>query len=50
MSDGLFWTIVVVGLVVAGEPARAALREWHARRRTIKHGRTLTAKYGIPWR
>ena len=50
MSDGIIWTIFVVGLIVAGEIGRVALREWHARRRAIKHGRTLTAKYGIPWR
>ncbi|MBV8654174.1 MAG: hypothetical protein JO255_22130 [Alphaproteobacteria bacterium] len=50
MSDRIVWTVVIVGLVVAGELGRTGLREWHARRKTIKRGRTLTAKYGIPWR
>jgi hypothetical protein len=50
MSDGIIWTISVIGIAVAGEIGRAAFREWHARRRTIREGRTLTAKYGIPWR
>lgn len=46
------WTMIIVGLAaaVAGEIGRAELREWNARRRAVKHGRTLTAKYGIPWR
>ncbi len=44
------WALVIVGLLVAAEFARAELREWYARRRAVKRGRTLTAKYGIPWR
>jgi hypothetical protein len=50
MSEGWFWAVVIVGVVVAGEFARAELREWSARRRTVRQGRTLTTKYGIPWR
>lgn len=50
MSDRIVWSVIVVGLVVAGELGWAGLREWNARRKTIKQGRTLTAKYGIPWR
>jgi hypothetical protein len=50
LSDDIVWTVVIVGLVVAGELGRTGLREWHTRRKAIKQGRTLTAKYGIPWR
>jgi hypothetical protein len=50
LSDRIVWTVVIVGLVVAGELGRTGLREWNSRRKNIKQGRTLTAKYGIPWR
>ena len=30
--------------------AARELREWAARRQAVKRGRTLTAKYGMPWR
>ena len=48
--DRMAWTLVVVALLIAAESAGLALKEWNARRRAIKRGRTLTAKYGIPWR
>jgi hypothetical protein len=50
MSEAVFWAVVIVALVAGCEVLRAELREWSARRRTIREGRTLTAKYGIPWR
>ncbi|HZS81581.1 MAG TPA: hypothetical protein VFA50_01825 [Stellaceae bacterium] len=50
MTGGILWAVVIVGAFVAEETGRAALREWAARRKAIKRGRTLTAKYGIPWR
>jgi hypothetical protein len=50
LSDRIVWSVIIVGLVVAGEIGRTGLREWNARRKAIKQGRTLTAKYGIPWR
>jgi hypothetical protein len=50
MSQAIIWAVVIVGLGVGCEILRAELREWSARRRTIREGRTLTAKYGIPWR
>lgn len=46
----MVWTLVFVALLIVGEFARLTLKEWNARRRAIKRGRTLTAKYGIPWR
>jgi hypothetical protein len=46
----MIWGLVVVVALVASEFVRANLREWNARRRAVKRGRTLTAKYGIPWR
>jgi hypothetical protein len=44
------WVLVVVAVLIVAEFARAELREWAARRRAVKRGRTLTAKYGMPWR
>ena len=46
----MIWGLVVVVVLVASEFVWANLREWNARRRAVKRGRTLTAKYGIPWR
>jgi hypothetical protein len=46
----MIWTLVVVALLIVAEFAHLELKEWNARRRAIKRGRTLTAKYGIPWR
>lgn len=46
----MVWVLVIIGLLIAAEFGRGELREWNARRRAIKRGRTLTAKYGIPWR
>jgi hypothetical protein len=46
----MVWGLVAVVLLVAVEFAWATLREWNARRLAVKRGRTLTAKYGIPWR
>jgi hypothetical protein len=50
MSETIVWTLATVGLVVAGEIGWTELRGWTARRKAIRRGRTLTAKYGIPWR
>jgi hypothetical protein len=50
MSEAIIWAIVIIAFAAGCEAARAGLREWNARRRTIRRGRTLTAKYGIPWR
>jgi hypothetical protein len=50
MSDGVVWTFTILGLLVAAEKGRTGLREWRSRRQAIRRGRTLTAKYGIPWR
>jgi len=50
MSEAIIWAIVIIAFAAGCETARAGLREWNARRRTIRRGRTLTAKYGIPWR
>ena len=44
------WGLTAVVSLIVVELAWGALRDWNARRRAIKHGRTLTAKYGIPWR
>jgi hypothetical protein len=44
------WFLVIVAVLLVAEFARTELREWAARRRAVKRGRTLTAKYGIPWR
>jgi hypothetical protein len=46
----MIWGLALVAVLIAAEFARGELREWQARRRAIKRGRTLTAKYGIPWR
>jgi hypothetical protein len=42
--------LIVAGSLVGAEIGWAELREWVGRRRSVKGGRTLTAKYGIPWR
>lgn len=44
------WTLLIVALLIAGEAGWAAFRERRARRRAVERGRTLTAKYGLPWR
>lgn len=44
------WILVIVAVLIVAQFAWSELREWVARRRAIKRGRTLTAKYGIPWR
>ena len=46
----MIWTLAIVALLIVAEFAHLELKEWSARRRAIKRGRTLTAKYGIPWR
>jgi hypothetical protein len=46
----LFWSIAVVGIVLVGEAAWVELREYVARREAARRGRTLTARYGLPWR
>ncbi|HEX3498197.1 MAG TPA: hypothetical protein VHT04_02620, partial [Stellaceae bacterium] len=46
----MIWGLTAVVSLVAVEFAWGMLREWTGRRRTVKRGRTLTAKYGIPWR
>jgi hypothetical protein len=46
----MIWGLIAVILLIAIEFIWATLREWSARRRAVKRGRTLTAKYGIPWR
>jgi hypothetical protein len=50
MSDAIVWTLATVGFVVAGEIGWTGLRGWAVRRKAIRRGRTLTAKYAIPWR
>jgi hypothetical protein len=49
-ARSMIWGLIAVILLVAVEFIWATLREWSARRRAVKRGRTLTAKYGIPWR
>ena len=49
-GPAMIWGLIAVIVLVAVEFAWGTLREWNARRRAIKRGRTLTAKYGIPWR
>jgi hypothetical protein len=46
----MVWGLVAVVTLVVVEFVWGNLREWNARRRAVKRGRTLTAKYGIPWR
>ena len=46
----MLWGLLAVIVLIAVEFAWASLREWNAHRRAVKRGRTLTAKYGIPWR
>jgi hypothetical protein len=50
MSGSILWAFGIAGLFIVMEIARAELREWNARRKAAKRGRTLTVKYGIPWR
>jgi len=44
------WFLVIVAVLIVAQFAWSELREWLARRQAVKRGRTLTAKYGIPWR
>jgi hypothetical protein len=44
------WILLIVAVLIVAQFAWAELREWAARRRAVRRGRTLTAKYGIPWR
>jgi hypothetical protein len=44
------WILVTVAVLIVAQFAWTELREWAARRRAVRRGRTLTAKYGIPWR
>jgi hypothetical protein len=44
------WFLVIVAVLIVAQFAWSELREWSARRQAVKRGRTLTAKYGIPWR
>jgi hypothetical protein len=50
MSGNIFWAFVIAGVFIVAEIARTELREWTLRRKAVQRGRTLTAKYGIPWR
>jgi hypothetical protein len=45
----LGWTIVVVAViaVASADYGWASYREWRLRRRALKHGRTLTAKFAL---
>jgi hypothetical protein len=52
--SGFGWTPVLVGLAVVGVGVSADLawsgfRDWRHKRSAIKHGRTLTTKFGLPW-
>jgi hypothetical protein len=44
------WFLVIVAVLIVAQFAWSELREWSARRQAVERGRTLTAKYGIPWR
>jgi hypothetical protein len=44
------WFLAIVAVLIVAQFAWSELREWSARRQAVKRGRTLTAKYGIPWR
>ena len=43
------WFILLVAVVLATDSAWTMFRGWRARRLAIKRGRTLTAKFGLPW-
>src|SRR5207248_10841798 len=45
----MLWGLLAVIVLIAVVLAWAFLLEWNAHRRAVKRGRTLTAKYGIPW-
>jgi hypothetical protein len=49
MSDSLVWTLLITGLLIIAEIGRTELREWNARRKAMRRGRTLTTKYAMPW-
>ena len=44
MAD-LGWTIMVVVAVASADYGWATYRDWRVRRRALKRGRTLTAKF-----
>lgn len=50
MDTHLLWAITLVGALLVLEAIRAELRDHMARRAATKRGRTLTARYGVPWR
>ena len=49
VMSGLGWAILAVGVALSADVAWAEYREWRARRNAMKHGRTLTTKFGVPW-
>jgi len=40
--------LLLIAGVLCGDAIRAQVRDWRARRWAIKHGRTLTSKFGLP--
>jgi hypothetical protein len=44
------WAVLIIGGAIIVEALWSEARErWH-RQQAVKRGRTLTAKYGLPWR
>lgn len=46
--SSLGWAILLVGVLLLLDVARAEYRDWRVRQNAKKSGRTLTAKFGLP--
>ena len=46
--SNLEWAILLVGVVLTGDVGWTEFRDWRTRRLAMKHGRTLTTKFGLP--
>jgi len=46
MAD-VVWTILALGAIAGADAGWTRYRRWRVRRRALKHGRTLTAKFAL---